>query len=105
MAVPDAVFIALAKAQKGVEIASVKGVQTFSYEGQAFAILYSKGAAALKLGAPQHAALMKFCSTAVTPEPQDGWSHVNLSEIELALFADYIGAAYRGVAPKLRLSL
>ncbi|MFT6169589.1 MAG: hypothetical protein ACJAR9_001709 [Celeribacter sp.] len=105
MGVPDKVFSALAMSHKGVEMTSQKNVQTFEYDGTAFAILQGKGAGALKLGAPQHDALLGFCRPALTEQQTDGWTYMDLSQIDMALLADYVGAAYRTVAPKVRLSL
>lgn len=103
MAVSDKIFAALALSQKGASTTSKAGVQTFDYEGVSFAALTQASKASLKLGAPQHAALLTFCAQAVEPEQSDGWTQVDLKRIELTLLADYIGAAYRVVAPKARL--
>ncbi|MEM5476014.1 hypothetical protein [Pacificibacter sp. AS14] len=82
---------------------NAEGVQTFAHEDNAFAILRGKGIGLLKLGVPQHAALLEFCRAGVVEAQQDDWSQVDLNKIDTALLADYIGAAYRGVAPRQRL--
>lgn len=105
MAVPDKVFTALALSHKGVVSTNAKNIQTFAFDGQAFALLRGKGAGELKLGAPQHAALLEFCRPAVAEAQKEGWTQVDLSRIDIALLADYIGAAYRLVAPRARLVL
>jgi hypothetical protein len=103
MGVPDKIFAALAGSHKDVTSSNAKGVQTFAHEGNAFAVLHGKGVGLLKLGSPQHEALLEFCRAGVAEVQDDGWSQVDLSQMDIALLADYIGAAYRGVAPRQRL--
>lgn len=103
MAVSDKVFVALAASHNGVEHSNVKGVQTFANDGNAFAALRGKGVGMLKLGAPQHATLLDFCRAGVIEAQVDGWSQMELAQMDMALLADYIGAAYRGVVPRQRL--
>ena len=103
MGVPDQLFAALAQSQKGAQMTSDKGVLTFDYDGQAFAVLTQKGQGLLKLEAPQHAALVSLCPKGVSADQIDGWTSVTFKAMEAALLADYVGAAYRTVAPKARL--
>lgn len=103
MGVPDKVFAALAASHKDVASSNIKGVPTFAHDGNAFAVLLGKGIGLLKLEAPQHAALFAFNGPGVIDAQEDGWTQVDLNQMDLALLADYIGAAYRGVAPRKRL--
>ncbi|MBU2935693.1 MULTISPECIES: hypothetical protein [Pacificibacter] len=103
MGVPDKIFTALAVSNNDVTQSNVKGAQVFSHEDNAFAVLRGKGVGLLKLGAPQHTALFEFCRSGVVEAQDDGWSQVELSQMDMALLADYMGAAYRGVAPRKRL--
>jgi hypothetical protein len=103
MGVPDKIFAALAAAHKDVAHSNAKGVQTFAHEDDAFAVLRGKGVGLLKLGPAQHTTLLEFCRAGVTEMQDDGWTQVDLSQMDMALLADYLGAAYRGVAPRKRL--
>jgi len=103
MGVPDKIFTALAASHNDVTQSTVKGAQVFSHEDNAFAVLRGKGVGLLKLGVPQHTALFEFCRSGVVEAQDDGWSQVELSQMDMALLADYMGAAYRGVAPRKRL--
>jgi hypothetical protein len=105
MKASDKIFTALAMSHKGVDVTQKGQSSVFDHAGNAFAKLGDNEFAFLKLGLSQHAAFVELCAAdAVVAEQQDGWTCLQLNSIDVALLADYIGAAYRTVAPKTRLS-
>ncbi|SEK71980.1 hypothetical protein SAMN04488032_105216 [Pacificibacter marinus] len=105
MKASDKIFTALAMSHKGVDVTQKGKSSVFDHAGNAFAKLGDNRSGFLKLGVSQHAAFVELCAAgAVVAEQQDGWTYLQLNSIDVALLADYIGAAYRSVAPKTRLS-
>jgi hypothetical protein len=105
MKASDKIFMALALSHKGVEMTQQGKSCVFEYTGHAFAKLDGNETGVLKLGITQHAALLALCpANSLGADQEDGWSCLHLTRLDVPLLADYIGAAYRTVAPKVRLS-
>ncbi len=108
MPVTDDQFCAIAMAQQGVEEGAHAGHPEFHVGGEVFATLPKAGVGVLKLAPEAQVALMDLTQAAAPVAGDDGhkgWTQVTLSKAELPLIADYIGAAYRTVAPKRRIVL
>lgn len=106
MAVTESIFRTLALSQKGAVEGCLDGVPSFHVEGTVFASLPSGKVGVLDLRPDQQVALCALSGAAAPVEGDGGaagQTGITLAKMDLPLLADYIGAAYRNVAPKTRL--